>query len=244
MPNDIIHAEVTENHWPHRATVVFLHEVVGVAFKRKFSDVLTFGSTPVFGVERQRSLKVLGSYRRHTEQGLEHWITMAPWLSSQHTLPLLVGVAIHELVHLQQHELGIQSASRYHNANFREVVSRVGLPCSEFGAFAGMTPVFTVALREVLSEVCDHALRISINLDVVTVSTQLDLIDSLQGDAARQMAVFEKAAPTSLNTTRKSLTPWSCGCQRVWSSTNKEFRALCTRCGGVFRTADQRGEHK
>lgn len=227
--NDLISAEVTSTQWLHRDTVAFLHQVV-TAYKRRFGDVLTYKSTPIFGVEGQHK-KVLGTYRRQGGDGLEHRITLAPWLCTDKTIPLMVAVALHEVVHLQQYEAGYETRSRYHNKNFRDTVASIGLPCDQFGAFCGVTTVFTSAAREVLLTQTEHPFPVRI--DGTQLSKQLIELEGLVGDPAAQMKVFRAVAPQP-EKKRVALTSWTCGCQKAWLPTKTQLHAFCSRCGLLF----------
>ncbi|MCA3128002.1 MAG: hypothetical protein ING77_00475 [Rhodocyclaceae bacterium] len=226
--NALIRADVTARAWTHRDTIAFVHEGM-LAFRREFAAVLRYSATPIVAIERTRNKRVLGTYCQRSGDGLEHRITINPQFAHPRAIPMLFAVCVHEQIHLMQHETDRETASRYHNAEFRKTALALGIPCDENGVFGGMTPVFTAALRRILLSG-----RFPIEFDEAALLQQLEDLDA-NPDPVSQLRMIRQYVPQPQEA-RQSLCAWHCACgQKVWHAAKSELAAQCGQCGSRFQ---------
>ena len=93
-----------------------------------------------FRFQRERR-RVLGHYHRgRNDAGLKYEISINPWWLVVRTESQTAAVVLHELMHAFEDIVGISSKGRnnYHKKWFRDHAARIGIPCSKYGAEAGI----------------------------------------------------------------------------------------------------------
>lgn len=92
---------------------------------------------------QRRDSRQLGYYRLgRSDTGTKFHININPNAVMRHKLSdsVVAAVLLHEALHLCEELGGRKRGGRYHTKPFRQRCDLVGIPCSETGAFEGITP--------------------------------------------------------------------------------------------------------
>jgi hypothetical protein len=212
MPGDIYQA-LKDYQQSVSGKLRFLHQVLPVLNKRFFDNALPLQT---FSCEPERSSR-LGSYQLKDGMALLNHININTRQLPRSPTDLLAAMT-HLLVHCELHLPCSPSTGRYHNAQIRQRLAAIGVPCTKDGKAQDMTEPFLGFLRE-----------IELILESIPFKEEED----------EEEQETERGRPPS----RMQL--WFCGCTKVyasdWGTGRVEIEATCNKfgCGNSFRLIER-----